>query len=39
VYGTEDVRFIDVHTPGRDDLARFAAISDHLPVTAVFVVE
>jgi hypothetical protein len=36
VYASEDVRFIDVHTPGRGDLARFAAISDHLPVTAVF---
>jgi len=35
VYATSDVRFVDVHTPGRGDLARFAAISDHLPVTAV----
>jgi endonuclease/exonuclease/phosphatase family metal-dependent hydrolase len=39
VYGTEDVRFVDVHTPPPADYARFAAISDHLPVTAVFVVE
>jgi endonuclease/exonuclease/phosphatase family metal-dependent hydrolase len=36
VYGTEGVRFIDVHTPAPADYARFAAISDHLPVTAVF---
>lgn len=35
VYATEGVRFVDVHTPGRADLPRFAAISDHLPVTAV----
>ena len=36
VYATEGVRIVDIHTPGHDDLARFAAISDHLPVTAVF---
>jgi hypothetical protein len=39
VYASEDVRFVDVHTPPPADYARFAAISDHLPVTAVFVVE
>ena len=36
VYATDDVRVVDIHTPGTGDLARFAAISDHLPVTAVF---
>jgi endonuclease/exonuclease/phosphatase family metal-dependent hydrolase len=36
VYATEDVRFVDVHTPGPADVPRFAAISDHLPVTAVY---
>ena len=30
---------LDVRTPPPDDLVRFASISDHLPVTAVFVVE
>ena len=39
MYGTDDVRFVDVHTPAPGDLARFAAISDHLPVTAVFEVD
>jgi endonuclease/exonuclease/phosphatase family metal-dependent hydrolase len=36
VYATDDVRVLDIHTPGISDLARFAGISDHLPVTAVF---
>lgn len=35
VYVTSDVRILDVHTPPAEDLARFAGISDHLPVTAV----
>jgi endonuclease/exonuclease/phosphatase family metal-dependent hydrolase len=39
VYATEDVRFIDVHTPPPADDARFAAISDHLPVTAVLAID
>jgi len=36
VYGTAGVRFLDVHTPPPEDFVRFASISDHLPVTAVF---
>lgn len=36
VYATAGVHMLDVRTPPLDDLARFAAISDHLPVTAVF---
>ena len=39
VYATAGVHMLDVRTPPLDDLARYAAISDHLPVTAVFVVE
>ena len=39
VYATDDVRVVDIHTPRPDEFARFAAISDHLPVTAVFEVD
>ena len=39
VYGSAGVRFLDVRTPSPEDLGRYAAISDHLPVTAVFVAE
>jgi len=41
VYASAGVRMVDVRVPrvGDDGFARFAAISDHLPVTAVFEVE